>query len=93
MATPAEVAEEKTRKQKMYRPKTERVQRYNNSDGMRESLMQPHEGSPKKAVKDPKDIVNARFDAQKFKASLPSHTLCHRKGDIAIRDGKVFYLK
>ena len=69
--------------------------RFNNSDNMKTALSQAH-AIPimkKGAVKDPKDIVNGRFDAGVFSSSIINHSQCHKKGNTATVNGRVFYLK
>ncbi len=96
MPSPTQLRREQTARQTTLQKKTERVQRYNNSDNMKLSMVQPSSQAVKPSshtLQDPKEIVNARFDAGKFRQFYVTHDQCHRKGNIALRDGKPFYLK
>ncbi len=71
-----------------------RVDRYMNSKGMEHALASPNK---KKGVKSPEIKIQAqRWDQQRermFKTNYVPHYPTHRKRNIGVANGKMFYLK
>ena len=96
MKAPSETKKEEKKKVEMMKCKTERVLRYSDSNNMKLSLAQPYDFKGESVIKtmtDPKDILNTRFDPSAYAKPPTKHELCHKKGNIAMRNGKAFYLK
>ena len=70
---------------------TQGFPKFNNSDNMRSIFSDNAEPSGNERL--PKGINNVKYDSNIYKESLVNHTQTHRKGNIALQDGKVFYLK
>lgn len=71
--------------------------KFNNSDNMKSILGSGTDTTTnvkrKDEVKDPKEINRTVFSSDVYKKSMLDHVQSHRKGNIALKDGKVFYLK
>jgi len=69
--------------------------KFNNSDNIKSIFDSSSDIAPsrKAEAKDPKEINRTSFSRDIYKKALTEHAPCHRKGNIALRDGKVFYLK
>ena len=75
---------------------TPRKRIVNNSDNIRTTLNQQEASSKvdlRKTARDPKDIVQGRFNPENFAHSVINHSPCHPKKNVAINAGKPFYLK